>query len=66
MAHVKKCDRCGSIYKDKAQETYLIHSTWYNGHERTYDLCPHCGLKFQDFMWGKRLEGEKWEDGKVY
>ena len=66
MADVKKCDRCNAIYEDKANDTYTIHSIYYNGHEKFYDLCPHCSRMFFDFVYGNRLKDEVWENGKVY
>lgn len=66
MADVKKCDRCSAIYKGGAEETYQVHKTYYNGHESDSDLCPHCSNMFKEFIWGRRLDKEVWENGKVY
>ncbi|MBQ2897996.1 MAG: hypothetical protein IJE46_06745 [Clostridia bacterium] len=66
MADVKKCDRCGAIYQDKAEDSCIICVTHANGHERYDDLCPHCGRKYWDFYLGTRLKNEEWDNGKVY
>lgn len=66
MADVKKCDRCNAIFNDGAEETYKIHKTYYNGHEAYDDLCPHCSNMYKEFMWGRRLKDEVWDNGKVY
>lgn len=66
MADVKQCDRCGAIYKDKDEGTYSLCSTYYNGHEKQVDLCPHCSKMYWEFRIGRRLEGENWENGKIY
>lgn len=66
MANVKKCDRCGAIYKDKAVDSYTVRCEHCNGYETVVDFCPHCSQMYFDFKFGSRLKDEEWEDGKVY
>ena len=63
MADVKRCDRCGAIYEKELKDNCQIQKI---DTERNYDLCPHCSEKFNEFIWGKRLENEVWSNGKVY
>lgn len=61
-----KCDRCGKLYEhydgsetfektEKANAVFLIDRDLDKKHwpRKTYDLCPECMRKFEDFLKGK-------------
>lgn len=61
-----KCDRCGKLYEyyygdetfkktEKANAIYFIDKNLDKGYysRKTYDLCPDCMRKFEDFLKGK-------------